>query len=38
MPPAIIDKISKFGKTHKQLTLDTVIKFLQDSRDSKFKI
>ena len=38
MPPATIDKISKFGKTHKQLTLDTVIKFLQDSRDSKFKI
>ena len=38
MPPAIIDKISKFGKTHKQLTQDTVIKFLQDSRDSKFKI
>ncbi len=38
MSPAIIDKISKFGKTHKQLTLDTVIKFLQDSRDSKFKI
>ena len=38
MPPAIISKISKFGKTHKQLTLDTVIKFLQDSRDSKFKI
>ena len=38
MPPAIIEKISKFGKTQQELTLDTVKKFLKDSRDSKFKI
>ena len=38
MPPAIIQKISKFGKTYKELTLDTVKKFLKDSRDSDFKI
>ena len=38
MPPVIIQKISKFGKTYKELTLDTVRKFLKDSRDSNFKI
>ena len=38
MPPAIIQKISKFGKTYQELTLDTVKKFLKDSRDSNFKI
>ena len=38
MPPAIIQKISKFGKTYQELTLDTVRKFLKDSRDSDFKI
>ena len=38
MPPAIIQKISKFGKTYQELTLDTVKKFLQDSKDSNFKI
>jgi len=38
MPAAIINKISKFGKTYKELTLDTVKKFLKDSRDSNFKI
>ena len=38
MPPAIIDKISKFGATTKDLTLDTVKKFLKDSKDSNFKI
>ncbi len=38
MPPAIIKKISKFGKTYNQLTLDTVRKFLEDSRESNFKI
>ena len=38
MPPAIITQISKFGKTYQSLTLDTVRKFLSDSRDSKFKI
>ena len=38
MPAAIIEKISKFGKTYQELTLDTVKKFLKDSRDSNFKI
>ena len=38
MPPAIIEKISKFGKTYEELTLDTVRKFLKDSKDSNFKI
>ena len=28
---AIIQKISKFGKTYQELTLDTVKKFLKDS-------
>jgi len=38
MPPNIIQKISKFGKTYEELTLDTVKKFLEDSKKSKFKI
>ena len=38
MPPAIIQKISKFGKTYQELTLDTVKNFLQDSKKSNFKI
>jgi len=38
MPPAIIQQISKFGKTHRELTLDTVKKFLKDSKESNFKI
>ena len=38
MPAAIIEKISKFGKTYQELTVDTVKKFLKDSRDSNFKI
>ena len=38
MPPAIIKKISKFGKTYQELTLDTVRKFLKDSIESNFKI
>ena len=38
MPSSIIEKIAKFGKTHQQLTLDTVRKFLKDSKDSNFKI
>ena len=38
MPSAIIQKISKFGKIYQELTLDTVKKFLKDSRDSNFKI
>ena len=38
MPPTIIEKISKFGKTYQELTLDTVRKFLKDSIESNFKI
>ena len=38
MPAAIIEKISKFGKTYQKLTLDTVKKFLKDSKNSNFKI
>ena len=38
MPSAIIQKISKFGKTYQELTLDTVRKFLKDSVKSNFKI
>jgi transaldolase len=38
MPPTIIKKISKFGKTYDELTLETVKKFLNDSRDSNFEI
>jgi len=38
MPPSVIQKISKFGKTYNDLTLDTVKKFLTDSKKSNFKI
>ena len=37
-PPAIIEKIEKFGKTFKKLTNDTVKGFLEDSKKSNFKI
>ena len=38
IPPAIIEKIEKFGKTFDQLTMETVKAFLDDSKKSKFKI
>ena len=38
MPPKIIEKVIKFGKTHNQLTFDTVKDFLSDSKKSRFKI
>jgi len=38
IPPKIIEKIEKFGKTFKRLTIDTVKGFLKDSKKSKFKI
>ena len=38
VPPSIIQKIQKFGKSFNQLTIDTVKTFLEDSRKSKFKI
>ena len=38
VPPAIIEKIEKFGKSFDKLTLETVRTFLIDSKKSKFKI
>ena len=38
VPPAIIEKIEGFGKSHKQLTIETVKAFLIDSKKSNFKI
>ena len=38
IPPKIIEKIEKFGKTFEDLTKETVIAFLKDSKKSKFKI
>ena len=38
IPPSIIEKIRKFGKSFNQLTQETVKNFLIDSRKSKFKI
>tara|TARA_B100000579_G_scaffold392537_1_gene368560 strand:+ start:1244 stop:1939 length:696 start_codon:yes stop_codon:yes gene_type:complete len=38
IPPSIIEKIEKFGKSYNKLTVDTVKTFLIDSRKSKFKI
>ena len=37
MPPSVIKKVLKFGKSFKSLTLDTVKTFLFDSKNSKFK-
>ena len=38
IPPSIIEKIEKFGKSFERLTLETVKAFLKDSKKSKFKI
>jgi len=38
IPPSIIEKIEKFGKSINQLSLETVKGFLKDSKKSKFKI
>ena len=38
IPPKIIEKIENFGRTFKDLTVDTVKAFLTDSKKSKFKI
>ena len=38
IPPSIIEKIQKFGKTFKKLTIETVLAFLEDSKKSNFKI
>jgi len=38
IPPQTIEKIEKFGKSHKQLTVETVREFLKDSKKAKFVI
>ncbi len=38
IPPSIIEKIEKFGKSFDQLTIETVKAFLTDSKKSNFKI
>ncbi len=38
VPPAIIEKIQCFGKSFKNLTVDTVKGFLKDTKKSKFKM
>ena len=38
VPPTIIEKIEKFGKSFNELTIETVKAFLNDSKKSKFKI
>ena len=38
MPPSIIEKILKFGKTFNKLTSDTVKTFYKDAYNSNFKI
>ena len=38
IPPPIIEKIEKFGKSFNQLTKETVKAFLVDSKKSKFRI
>ena len=38
IPPTIIEKIEKFGKSFEQLTRETVKNFLDDSKKAKFKI
>ena len=38
VPPKIIEKIEKFGKSFSELSIETVKGFLVDSKKSKFKI
>lgn len=38
IPPSLIEKIEKFGKSFDQLTKETVKAFLVDSKKSRFKI
>ena len=38
VPPSIIEKIEKFGKSFQKLTTDTVKGFLKDTKKSNFKI
>ena len=38
VPPSIIEKIEKFGKSFQKLTTDTVKGFLADTEKSKFRL
>ena len=38
IPPSIIEKIQKFGKSYKALTNETVKTFYKDAKSAKFKI
>ena len=38
IPPQIIEKIEKFGKSYNDLTKETVLGFLKDAKKSKFKL
>ena len=38
IPPSIIEKIEKFGKSFKKLTTDTVKGFLKDTKKSNFNL
>jgi transaldolase len=38
MPPKVIHQINTFGRSYKEMTLDTVKGFLNDSLKSKFKL
>ena len=38
VPPKLIEKIEKFGKTFQKLTKETVVGFLKDSKKSRFNI
>ena len=38
IPPSIIEKIEKFGKSYNQLSIETVKAFLVDAKKSKFSI
>ena len=38
IPPSIIEKIEKFGKSYDQLSIETVKAFLADAKKSKFSI
>ena len=38
MPPSIIEKVLKFGRSFSKLTISTVKAFLSDSKKSKFKL
>ena len=38
MPPKVINQINSFGKSFKEMTIDTVRGFLKDSKKSKFNL